>query len=210
MTWPDFAKSYDAVAADYAAEFASELDHKPFDRDLLDRFAAVVAGAGSVWDVGCGPAGHVTRYLASRGVEASGADLSPKAVELARKLQPDLSFHVADMRALPVGDGSLRGIVAFYSLIHLPRTELPAAFAEFHRVLVAGGDLLVSMHGGTGEFASDQFLGHAVPFRATLVGLGELAGFAESAGFQVRERQARPPYNQEHPTDRLYLWAHRP
>ncbi|GAB3404021.1 class I SAM-dependent methyltransferase [Flindersiella endophytica] len=207
MTWPDFASSYDVVAADYAAAFAGELAGKPFDRDLLDRFAAAVAGGGPVWDVGCGAAGHVTRYLADRRVEVVGADISPGSIAQAAKAQPDLEFRVADMRSLPADDSSLRGIVAFYSLIHLPRQELPSAFAEFGRVLAPGGDLLVSMHGGTGEFASGQFLGHAVPFRATLVGLDELAGFAESAGFHVRERQARPPYNQEHPTDRLYLWA---
>lgn len=42
MSWPDLSKSYDAVAADYAAAFAEELAGKPFDRDLLDRFAATV------------------------------------------------------------------------------------------------------------------------------------------------------------------------
>lgn len=221
MSWPDLAKSYDAVAADYAAAFAEELAGKPFDRDLLDRFAATVAagggggggggdgggGGGPVWDVGCGPAAHITRYLADRGVQAVGADLSPGVVEHASKTQPGLTFHVADMRALPTGDASLRGIVAFYSLIHLPREQLPVAFTEFRRALAPGGDLLVSMHGGTGEFASGQFLGHAVEFRATLVGLDELVDLAKAGGFTVVESHARPPYEQEHPTERLYVWA---
>lgn len=207
MSWPDLAKSYDAVAREYADAFADELSYKPFDRDLLDRFAATVAGAGPVWDVGCGPAAHVTRYLADRGVQAVGADLSPGVVEHASKTQPDLTFHVADLRALPAEAASLRGIVAFYSLIHLEREQLPAAFAEFRRVLAPRGDLLVSMHGGTGELGAQEFLGKPVEFRATLVELGELVRLAEAAGFRVNERHARPPYDSEHPTERLYLWV---
>jgi hypothetical protein len=54
--WPDIAAANDLVAQEYADTFADELDHKPFDRDLLDRYAAT-AGRGPVWDVGCGPAG---------------------------------------------------------------------------------------------------------------------------------------------------------
>lgn len=81
--WPDIAHVYDVVANDYAQAFADELDRKPFDRDLLDRWAAVVAGRGPVWDVGCGPAAHVTRYLADRRVEAEGVDLSPRVVDTA-------------------------------------------------------------------------------------------------------------------------------
>ena len=61
------AAKYDRVAEKYAAAFFDELERKPFDRALLDRFAAAVAGRGRVCDVGCGP-GHVGRYLAARGV----------------------------------------------------------------------------------------------------------------------------------------------
>jgi len=71
--WPDIAHTYDVAAERYAATFAGELDGKPFDRELLDRYAAALAGRGEVWDVGCGAAGHLTRYLADRGVAASGA-----------------------------------------------------------------------------------------------------------------------------------------
>src|SRR5215470_13761995 len=99
--WPDIARTYDVAAETYAATFAAELDGKPFDRGLLDRYAAALAGRGAVWDVGCGAAGHLTRYLADRGVAVSGADLSPASVAVARRCQPELTFLVADMCALP-------------------------------------------------------------------------------------------------------------
>jgi SAM-dependent methyltransferase len=205
--WPDIAHTYDVAAEHYAATFAGELDGKPFDRALLDRYAAALAGRGEVWDVGCGAAGHLTRYLADRGLTVTGADISPGSVAVARRRQTGLKFLVADMCGLPAGAASLAGVVAFYSIIHLPRPRLPAAFAEFRRVLAPGGALLAAMHGGTGEIGSDAAFGLPVPIRATLVSLDEIAAMAESAGLAVRERHERAPYPGEYPSQRLYLWA---
>ncbi len=205
--WPDIAHTYDVAAEHYAATFAGELDGKPFDRDLLDRYAATAAGRGEVWDVGCGAAGQLTRYLADRGVMASGADISPGSVAVARRRQPGLTFRVADMCGLPAGAASLAGIVAFYSMIHLPRPRIPAALAEFRRVLAPGGGLLAAMHGGTGETGSDAAFGLRVPVRATRVSLDDITAMAESAGLVVRERHERAPYPGEYPSQRIYLWA---
>jgi trans-aconitate methyltransferase len=62
QTFNDVERGFDRVAAEYAHRIYGELDHKPLDRELLDRFAVQVQRIGSVCDLGCGP-GHVTRYL---------------------------------------------------------------------------------------------------------------------------------------------------
>ncbi len=205
--WPDIRHTYDVVAEDYAKSFADELAAKPFDRALLDAFAGSVTGP--VLDIGCGPAGHITRYLADRGMSIGGVDLSPRGVEVARATHPDLPFTVADLRSLPVAAGSLAGIVAFYSVIHLPRPELPVAFAEFHRVLSPGGALLIAMHGGSGETGADDWFDRDVSVRATLVELPELGRLLTNAGFAIVERHQRDPYLSEHPTRRIYVLARR-
>src|ERR1700722_15188900 len=60
--WADPASTYDKVASAYAATFLHELDHKPFDREILTRFAAATRGSSReghpVCDLGCGP-GHI-------------------------------------------------------------------------------------------------------------------------------------------------------
>jgi SAM-dependent methyltransferase len=206
-SWPDIIATYDEVAADYAGLFAAELAGKPFDRELLDGFAGAVGGHGPVWDIGCGAAGHITRYLADCGVEVVGADISPGVVAVAREREPGLEFRVADMRALPVADGWLAGIVAFYSVIHLPREQIPVALAEFRRVLAPGGSLLLAMHGGSGVIESAEAFGHPVEVRATLVSMAELTRLIEQAGLTVDWQHERDPYPAEHPTPRLYVWA---
>ena len=47
--------SYDAIAQGYAEQYFDELDSKPFDRAVLDRFAASVKGRGRVCDLACSP-----------------------------------------------------------------------------------------------------------------------------------------------------------
>ncbi len=217
MTWPDIRHTYDVVAADYADTFADELAGKPFDRDLLDAFAESVAqpvlgpALGPVLDVGCGPAGHVTRYLADRldepGVRIEGIDLSPVVVGEARRRNPDLRFWVGDLRELPADDQALSGIVAFYSLVHLPRAQWRDAFVEFRRALVPGGLLLVGVHGGVGETGVERWFGRDVAIRTTLVDLDELTAMVTAAGLTVLERHQRPPYPGEYPSPRLYLLA---
>jgi len=79
-------ESYDRLADEYARRMFKELQHKPLDRLLLDRFAANVAGRGEVCDMGCGP-GRVARYLCEAGTTVFGLGLSPRILEQARQLK---------------------------------------------------------------------------------------------------------------------------
>src|SRR5690349_3614900 len=106
--------SYDTVADEYVRRIYDELQHKPLDRQLLDRFASEVRENGPVCEVGCGP-GHVARYLHERGVQVCGVDLSAAMIAQARKLNPGIEFREGDMMALDAPDAAWAGIVAFYS-----------------------------------------------------------------------------------------------
>src|SRR5690242_6773406 len=88
-------ESYDRVADEYTRRIFNELEHKPFDRELLNRFAAEVRDRGEVCDMGCGP-GHVARYLYQAGTKVFGIDLSPRMIENARTLSPELVFRVGN------------------------------------------------------------------------------------------------------------------
>jgi len=95
-TTQSIRESYDRIADEYAFRIFNELQYKPLDRELLNRFAAEVAGRGAVCDMGCGP-GHVARYLRDVGTSVFGLDLSSQMIEQARRLNPDISFREGNM-----------------------------------------------------------------------------------------------------------------
>ncbi len=202
-------EGYDRVAVHYAEEYFGELSRKPFDRELLDQFAATVRGRGQVCEIGCGP-GQIARYLKDRGVDMCGIDISAEMVGTARRLNPEISFSHGDMLALDFADNSFAGVVLFYAIIHLRREDMITALKEMHRVLQPGGRILLSFHGGEGELHKDEWYGESVSIDVTLMTREEMSGYLETAGFQNEGIAKRDPYDFEYPTERLYARAMKP
>jgi SAM-dependent methyltransferase len=203
------ARSYDAVADEYARRIAGELAYKPFDRELLDRFAERVAGRGRVCDVGCGP-GHVTRYLSDRGVDILGLDLSPRMVELAAKSNPQIDFVVGNVLALAVPGATWSGAVAFYSLIHLSPAEIPIALGEISRGLRPDAPLLVAFHTGDETRHIDEWWERPVSLDTYFFRPDWFSDQLKQAGFLVEHVVVRPPYSgYEVETERAYVEARR-
>jgi SAM-dependent methyltransferase len=196
---------YDMLAAQYAERYCNELDHKPFDRALLQRFAQSIP-KGSVCDLGCGP-GHVAAFLESLGSSVVAIDVSPQMVAEARNRFPSIDCRVGDMLDLKLGSGELAGIVALYSIIHLERPSLPQAVREMHRTLQSGGLVLLSFHRGIGELHLEGIWGSSVNFALTLYEPDEVAAVLEEVGLAVEETTVRRPYEVEYPTQRVYVMA---
>lgn len=198
-------ESYDNIAAEYDKRISDELDHKPLERDLLDRFVASVQGR--LCDLGCGP-GHVTRYLHAQGADAFGIDLSPGMVEQAKLRNPGIAFEQGDMRALDQDDDSLGGIVLLYSIIHIPRDEVTDVLRELRRALKPGGHLLIGFHKGQEILHQAELWGKAVNLDFYFFEPDEMAGYLRQAGFEVAEVIERPPYPEvEYQSHRAYVWA---
>lgn len=121
QTTQSIRESYDRIADEYAVRIFNELQHKPLDRELLNRFAAELAGRGVVCDMGCGP-GHVARNLRDAGISVFGLDLSPQMIEQARRLNPDISFREGNMMELGLEDRTLAGITAYCAWGRVTRT----------------------------------------------------------------------------------------
>jgi SAM-dependent methyltransferase len=205
----DVAGSYDRLAGAYAQRIYHELDGKPFDRALLDRFADQVRGRGVVLDLGCGP-GHVARYLHQRDVQVVGVDLSPRMIEIARGRAPEVDFRVGDMRSLDLSDASAAGGIAFYSLIHFSAAELDRALDEIARVLQPGAPLLVAVHRGRQTVDLDELWGVDIRLSFVFFEPEALGGALRAAGFEVIEALTRPAYTGvEAETERIYVWARR-
>jgi SAM-dependent methyltransferase len=206
----DLQASYDRVAEEYARRIYGELAHKPLDRALLDRFAEQIRELGPACDMGCGP-GHVARYVHDRGVETWGVDLSPGMVETARRLNPGMTFRQGNMLALDIPDATFGGITAFYSLIHVPRSEVAAALRELRRVLRPGGVLLAAFHIGQQVVHLEEWWDERVALDFNFFTPDEMVGYLQAAGFTIDEVIERLPYpDVEHQSQRAYIFARRP
>jgi SAM-dependent methyltransferase len=207
----DVAGSYDRAARAYAEHLCDELDRKPLDRALLNRFAGEIAGSGVVADLGCGP-GHVAAYLAARGVRTLGVDLSPAMIAEARSRWPVLDFRAGDMLRLDLADAALTGAVLFYSIVHFEARELPAVFAELRRVLAPGALALLAFHvsneAGDAAVHVEDLFGASVSLDFRFHDPGGVEAALRSAGLSAIERVVREPYpDAEYPSRRCYLLA---
>ncbi|MET7701709.1 methyltransferase domain-containing protein [Streptomyces sp. NPDC005485] len=187
----DTRTSYDTVAASYADQVRNLLDETPVERAVLALFADLVSsrGRGSVADVGCGP-GRITAHLRQLGVDAFGIDLSPGMIEMARRDHPGLRFELGSMTDLNLSDGSIAGLVAWYSLIHIPDTQIGTVFKHFHRVLQPGGPLLLSFHvGDTSKVKTEGYGGHPMKVTVHRRRHSQMIGWLNEAGFTVDEHR---------------------
>jgi SAM-dependent methyltransferase len=198
--------SFDRIAEQYAADFADELTRKPWDVERLRRFAAACR-PGPVLDVGCGPAGHVGRFLADLGANVVGVDFSERSVAHASRLNPTLRFVAGDAGALPIADRACAGIVVFYSLIYGDDAWTAAALTELRRVLGVGGRFLAAVHVGTGAQHFSEYKGMPVDVELHYRQPERFATHVRQAGFAVESVEVRPPYAFEHATERLYISA---
>lgn len=201
--------AYDIASEAYARKFIHELDHKPLDRELLERFAALVGRGAAVLDIGCGP-GHTTAHLTSLGLVATGVDLSPKMIERASASFPQSRFAVGDFLALHNQSSSVAGILAFYCIVHLTPDQLVPAFAEMFRVLAGGGVLFLSFHVGSAVVRAENFLGTAAALDFTFFEPLRVQAALATVGFDPIDVHVREPYDIEHPSTRCYVFAHKP
>ncbi|MFF5071644.1 class I SAM-dependent DNA methyltransferase [Micromonospora olivasterospora] len=200
--------AYDTVAVDYARL----IDHVegaggPLDRAVLAAYAETVGDAGPVVEVGCGT-GRITAHLRDLGLDVAGIDLSPGMVAVARDAWPGLRVAVGSMTDLPLPDGGLAGLVAWYSIIHLPPELLPGVFAEFHRVLAPGGELLLAFKAGDRRIRLEQAYGHVVSYDVHRLPPERIAAQLADAGFTVHARLVREPEGYEK-SPQAFLMARR-
>ena len=162
--------AYDADAAGWTSRTTPrQLDLARSLRDQAD---------GLIIDLGCGPGWHLPLLEPAIGVDLS-VEMAQLATEYGSVVQSDLS-------RLPFARESIGGVWASRSLVHFPRTEVPMALAELHRVMQVGATGYIWLFEGDDE--AQQWDNDSLPGRTFSYWPRELLRQTlEGAGFEVAD-----------------------
>jgi 2-polyprenyl-3-methyl-5-hydroxy-6-metoxy-1,4-benzoquinol methylase len=179
---------YDQMAEQYLATKDPE---DPLALRALADLASLLPKEAAVLDLGCGAGVPVTRWLADRGFAVTGVDVSAKQLDLARTSVPDGTFIKADMTEVDFGPESFHAVVAFHSVIHVPRTEHPALLKSIYRWLEPGGALLATMSVADYEGRDEDWEGWGAPMVWSHYGKDANVAMLREAGFEIQYADPR-------------------
>jgi SAM-dependent methyltransferase len=164
--------------------------------------AAAMAAGRAVLDVGCNN-GYGTRHLRDHAASIVGVDVSPKAIEDARRryAHEGIDFHVIDGRTLPFEDGRFDLVTSFQVIEHIADYE--PYLSEIRRVLAPGAAAVFTTPNG--RIRLEPGMKPLNPFHVREFGADELADllgrwfadvnvrglFAEEALYAVEHNRAR-------------------
>jgi SAM-dependent methyltransferase len=191
VTHEEVRDAYGALADQYIALLGAIEHVHPDDEAFLRRHLGGLTGP--VLDLGCGP-GHLTAHLASLGVDVRGIDLTPEFVDHARATHPGVRFDLGSLTDLDVPDGTVAGLLAWYSMIHLTPAALDDALAGLRRVLAPGGVLVLGLVEGDDVEPFDHKVVTAYRWPAA-----EASRRLARAGFVEIDRLQRPADGTQRP-----------
>ena len=157
----------------------------------LEELARSLPPGAAVLDLGCGPGVPVTRWLAGRGYAVTGVDISARQLELARQQAPGATFVKADMTALDFPPGTFDAVVAFYSIVHVPRGEQPALLRRIHGWLKPGGPFLATWATSSWEGSESDWEGWGAPMWWSHYGQDDNLDMLRAAGFNITSAEVR-------------------
>jgi ubiquinone/menaquinone biosynthesis C-methylase UbiE len=129
-----------ASAAEIYDEFFVPALFEQWAPPVLD--AAAVRKGEQVLDVACGT-GVLTRAAAARAGRATGLDVNPGMLAVARKRGGGIDWRESRAEALPFADGSFDVVLSQFGLMFFEDRD--AALREMLRVLRPGGRLAIAV-----------------------------------------------------------------
>jgi SAM-dependent methyltransferase len=151
----DTVRSYDAVAAEYAAEAAAM---PKWVATEIDAFVTDLGGSGRVLEIGSG-GGRDALELEKQGISVRRTDISKGFVDLLREsgFEADQLDPLTEDLADPLRPGTpYDGVWACASLIHAAREDLGTVLQRLAEATRAGGRLHASVRDGDGEDVSTR------------------------------------------------------
>ena len=149
-------KDYDLIAEQYFEEFGTVLE----DIDLINKFKSYLEKEDLIIDLGGGN-GKLTNFFNENGYNAVCYDFSENMIKFAIKTYPNIQFIVDDIININnhFNKESIDGIIAMYSLFHIPKENLNQLFFDINNILKKNGIFCFSLQLGIGEqFVDEPYL----------------------------------------------------
>lgn len=200
-------RGYDRLARRWE-DWADEVDPALRDR-YVDWLEDRLDPGSSVLELGSGTGRPVAERLVSchRYV---GVDLSSAMVTVARRNVPAGRFLVADMRHVDLPAGQFDAVVAFYSIIHVPRGDHPALLRQVHRWLRPGGYFVACFSSGDLAAGVDDDWLDAGPMYWSGYDANTNLRMLSDAGFEEIDAEVVPQTEGEDEVQFLWCTAQRP
>jgi SAM-dependent methyltransferase len=197
------SRGYDEIADGY---LAWSTDHTVRLRWLIE-LSALLPPPGRVLDLGCGAGLPVARWLVDAGYVVTGIDVSCEQIDRARRNAPEATFRVADMTTVGVEPGSFDGVVATYSITHVPRAGHAALFRRIHEWLRPGGVFLATLGAGDSPDWRGEWLGTEMFF--SHFDAGTNLRLVTESGFDVARQEVVAEDEDGEPASFLWVLARR-
>ncbi len=152
-------QNYSIISPLYITDFGNEY----INFELVDKFVQLQRQRRllikNTLDLGCGP-GTITDYLIKKGVwSVVAVDITPEFCEYVREKFKDLKGAYVEViegdmvdvikEIIPGYRNNIGGVVAGFSIIHIPDNEVDELLRNIYTLLAPGGLFYMSCHEGT-------------------------------------------------------------
>lgn len=179
--------NYNQMAESWAAE------HSKFE--LLDKYKDKfkdLLPVGRVLEIGCG-GGRDAKDLINSGYDYVGTDASAELIRVAKKNLPNADFRVLSVYDLNKMDEMFDGFWCVATLLHIPKTKIPAALSCIKYRLRPGAIGYISLKDGDTEEFEERISGGRKEARLFVYwNADDFSKVLNTAGFKIIEYVYEP------------------
>jgi len=173
------AQVYDVLGEGYEDVFGEQ----PGAAAAIAHLLTLLPEPVRVLDVGSGTGRPVAATIAAAGHAVTGYDVSRTMVSLARERVPAARFELAEMRSLEFEPDSWEVVLAFFSMLQMPRADQDTMITRFARWLAPGGHLVLATVPTDADGRTGEWMGHWM--RTFSFPVPDLRQRLENAGLEI-------------------------
>jgi ubiquinone/menaquinone biosynthesis C-methylase UbiE len=183
---------YDGIAEWYVRTFYTDFS----DQEWLELFLRVTPPSSIIADIGCGP-GQFAHFFRNHGHPTVSIDLSSRMLLTGKRIDPALVPVVGDIAKIPLGEESVGGVLAAYTMEHVVKAHAPEVLSEVARTVVKGGAVALMVKCGHGFYEFHSSLVPGARGYVQLWDLDELSQQLDRAGFDPVFKDRKAPVSPE-------------